>query len=174
MKQCLTALAILLTGVGVQAAASIKVPMNVVTAEGVGASMGHITISETEYGLLFTPDLKALPAGVHGFHVHEQGSCGPVSNDGKKGAALAAGGHLDSDKTGKHLGPYANGHLGDLPALYVAADGTATTPVLAPRLQTIVQVQNRALMVHAGGDNHADQPSPLGGGGARSGCGVIQ
>jgi Cu-Zn family superoxide dismutase len=28
-------------------------------------------------------------------------------------------------------------------------------------------------MVHAGGDNHADQPAPLGGGGARVACGVI-
>jgi len=29
-------------------------------------------------------------------------------------------------------------------------------------------------MVHAEGDNHADHPAPLGGGGARMACGVIQ
>jgi Cu-Zn family superoxide dismutase len=28
-------------------------------------------------------------------------------------------------------------------------------------------------MVHAGGDNHADHPAPLGGGGMRILCGVI-
>jgi superoxide dismutase, Cu-Zn family len=28
-------------------------------------------------------------------------------------------------------------------------------------------------MIHAGGDNYADQPQPLGGGGARIACGVI-
>jgi Cu-Zn family superoxide dismutase len=28
-------------------------------------------------------------------------------------------------------------------------------------------------MIHAGGDNHADHPAPLGGGGARMACGVI-
>jgi len=28
-------------------------------------------------------------------------------------------------------------------------------------------------MVHAGGDNHADHPAPLGGGGERVACGVI-
>jgi Cu-Zn family superoxide dismutase len=28
-------------------------------------------------------------------------------------------------------------------------------------------------MIHAGGDNYADQPAPLGGGGARIACGVI-
>jgi Cu-Zn family superoxide dismutase len=29
-------------------------------------------------------------------------------------------------------------------------------------------------MIHAGGDNYADQPKPLGGGGERIACGVIQ
>jgi Cu-Zn family superoxide dismutase len=54
----------------------------------------------------------------------------------------------------------------------VAADGTATQPVLAPRLK-LADVQGHALMVHAGGDNHSDHPAPLGGGGARVACGVI-
>ncbi|HPY41396.1 MAG TPA: superoxide dismutase [Cu-Zn] SodC2, partial [Thiolinea sp.] len=29
-------------------------------------------------------------------------------------------------------------------------------------------------MIHMGGDNHADHPAPLGGGGARMVCGVIK
>jgi Cu-Zn family superoxide dismutase len=33
---------------------------------------------------------------------------------------------------------------------------------------------NRSLMIHAGGDNYADQPAPLGGGGTRVACGVIK
>jgi Cu-Zn family superoxide dismutase len=36
------------------------------------------------------------------------------------------------------------------------------------------EVKGKALMVHAGGDNFADQPAPLGGGGARIACGVIE
>jgi Cu-Zn family superoxide dismutase len=28
-------------------------------------------------------------------------------------------------------------------------------------------------MIHAGGDNHADHPAPLGGGGMRIACGVV-
>lgn len=47
-------------------------------------------------------------------------------------------------------------------------------PVLAPRLKSLADVDNRALMVHAGGDNHSDHPQPLGGGGARIVCGVIK
>ena len=89
-------------------------------------------------------------------------------------AALAAGGHLDPQKTGKHLGPYADGHLGDLPAIYVTDDGMASYPVLAPRLKKISEISGKALMVHAGGDNHSDHPKPLGGGGERFACGVIK
>ena len=54
---------------------------------------------------------------------------------GKPMAALAAGGHYDPDKTDRHAGPYGNGHLGDLPFLYVDKEGKASLPVLAPRLK---------------------------------------
>lgn len=154
-------------------AASEKVDIKLATPEGVGASIGQITIQETAYGLSFTPELKELPPGVHGFHVHANGSCAPQTTDGKVVAAGAAGGHLDPRKTGKHLGPWQDGHPGDLPALYVAADGTATYPVLAPRLKKLSEIKGKALMVHTGGDNHADHPAPLGGGGGRFACGVI-
>ncbi|MBH3462734.1 MULTISPECIES: superoxide dismutase family protein [Pseudomonas] len=154
-------------------AATLDVPVNLVSADGKAQPIGQVSISESAYGLIFTPKLNSLPAGVHGFHVHENGSCAPGMKDGKAVAALAAGGHFDPAKTGKHLGPYGNGHLGDLPALYVNADGTSTYPVLAPRLKTISEIKGHALMIHAGGDNHADMPMPLGGGGDRVACGVI-
>ena len=154
-------------------AASTDVPINLVSADNTSKPIGQITITETPYGLEFTPKLTGLPAGIHGFHVHENGSCESGTKDGKPVAALAAGGHLDPAKTGKHLGPYADGHLGDLPALYVTADGSATYPVVAPRLKKITDIKGHALMIHAGGDNHADQPMPLGGGGDRMACGVI-
>ncbi|HIZ51783.1 MAG TPA: superoxide dismutase family protein [Candidatus Pseudomonas excrementavium] len=154
-------------------AASQEVTINKVNADGKQESIGTIEISETDHGLLFTPQLKSLEAGVHGFHVHENGSCEAAEKDGKPTAAQAAGGHYDPQKTGKHLGPYADGHLGDLPALYVNSDGTADYPVLAPRIKKLEEIEGRALMIHAGGDNHADTPEPLGGGGARSACGVI-
>ena len=154
-------------------AADVKVAMKMATEKGEGASAGTVTISETKHGLVFTPALTGLPAGLHGFHVHENGSCEAGTKDGVKGAALAAGGHFDPAKTGKHLGPYAEGHLGDLPAVYVTADGVANYPVLAPRLKKISEIKGHALMIHAGGDNHSDMPKPLGVGGERLVCGVI-
>ncbi|MFN2376967.1 MAG: superoxide dismutase [Cu-Zn] SodC, partial [Candidatus Binatia bacterium] len=130
-----------------------------------------ITATDTGYGLLLTPALEGLPPGLHGFHVHENPSCDPGEKDGKKTAALGAGGHYDPATTRRHEGPYGTGHLGDLPAIYVGPDGKASYPVLAPRLK-VVDLKGRSLMIHAGGDNHADHPAPLGGGGPRIACGV--
>ncbi len=87
--------------------------------------------------------------------------------------ALSAGGHLDPGATNKHGEPWGDGHLGDLPPVYVDASGNAAQPVLAPRLK-VADLAGRSLMIHAGGDNHADHPAPLGGGGARVACGVIK
>ncbi|MBB3228320.1 Cu-Zn family superoxide dismutase [Luteibacter sp. Sphag1AF] len=154
---------------------SIEVPMNAVTPDGVGASVGTITVTQSKYGLVFTPKLEGLAPGVHGFHLHVNPSCDPGEKDGKKGAALAAGGHFDPARTNRHDGPYVDtGHLGDLPAITVTADGKSTTDVLAPRLKTLAELKGHSLMVHAGGDNHSDHPEALGGGGARIVCGVIR
>lgn len=153
-------------------AADKTVEMDSVDATGKGASVGSVTISESRYGLVFAPALKGLPPGVHGFHVHEKPSCAAQEKDGKKVAALAAGGHYDPAKTGRHGTPWGDGHLGDLPPLFVDANGDANQPVLAPRLK-MSDLRGRSLMVHAGGDNHADHPAALGGGGARVACGVI-
>lgn len=172
MKASVIAAATLFFCIGAQAA-STEVTLHKVTPEGAGAEIGKVKIDETPYGLEFTPQLQGLPPGIHGFHVHAKGSCEPGMSEGKNVAAGAAGGHLDPTNSGKHLGPYGNGHLGDLPAIYVTNEGNADYPVLAPRLKTLQEIKGKALMVHVGGDNHADHPQPLGGGGARYACGVI-
>jgi Cu-Zn family superoxide dismutase len=146
--------------------ADTTVPLFFTADQGVGAAVGSIVLSETKYGVLLTPDLKGLPPGIHGFHLHQNPSC---DNKG-----MAAGGHFDPQKTEKHLGAYSDsGHLGDLPALTVNADGTAKLPVLAPRIKHLSELTGHALMIHLGGDNYADQPEKLGGGGPRLVCGVI-
>ena len=152
--------------------AEITVALSAVDTMGTGESTGTVRIVETPYGLVFYPALTGLPPGLHGFHVHENPSCAPGERDGAAVAALAAGGHLDPQGTKQHGEPWGEGHLGDLPALYVAPDGSASYAVLAPRLK-LADVVNRSLMIHAGGDNHSDHPAPLGGGGARLACGVI-
>ena len=158
---------ILACSVSVSSVYAQTVTMNFTTSKGDGKPAGTIQITETKYGLLFTPFLQGMANGLHGFHIHEKSDC---SNMG-----MAAGQHLDPLHTGKHAGPYQdNGHLGDLPALYATIDGAVTLPVLAPRLTALSQIKNHALMLHAGGDNYSDLPQPLGGGKERMVCGVIQ
>ena len=147
---------------GAPAAAQTRVEIYDTAA---GAELGTVTLEEEPGGgVRFTPNLDGiLPAGGHGFHLHENPDCG----DG----GLAAGGHYDPENTGVHAGPYGDGHLGALPRLE-SDGGRVTAAVVAPRL-TMDDVFGRALVIHRGGDNYSDVPLPLGGGGPRMACGVI-
>lgn len=168
-----TALALPLAGFCAQAfaAGSVTFAMTTVDASGTGASLGRVVATESPYGVVFTPEMTGMAPGMHGFHLHQNAACGPSEANGQKVAGGAAGGHYDPQKAGKHGEPWGDGHMGDLPPLYVAADGKASQPVLAPRLK-MADLAGRSLMVHAGGDNHSDHPAPLGGGGARVACGL--
>jgi Cu-Zn family superoxide dismutase len=173
MNAALVAAACALAFGGSAMAAEGSATLNLLTEAGNGKTVGTVAITENKYGLVFTPALTGLTPGLHGFHVHEKGSCAPAPVDGKTVPGQAAGGHYDPDGAKKHGLPWGEGHKGDLPGLVVDASGNASNPVLAPRLK-LADVKGRALMVHVGGDNHADHPAPLGGGGARMACGVIQ
>jgi Cu-Zn family superoxide dismutase len=142
--------------------------MHAIDGDGIGPLLGAITLRDTAAGITLEPALHGLPPGQHGFHVHENPACEPGEKDGKRVAGLAAGGHYDPDRTGKHLGPEGPGHKGDLPMLNVTPDGSAATPVKSGRL-SVNGVKGRSLMIHAEPDNYADQP-----GGARIACGVIR
>ncbi|PJD95061.1 MAG: superoxide dismutase [Legionella sp.] len=128
-----------------------------------GESLGHVSFEDSKYGLLIKPQLSGLPVGLHGFHIHQYPDCGE--------GGMKAGGHFDPSATNSHQGPYGVGHLGDLPVLATNSNGEANTTLLAPRLTT-QDIQGHAIMIHAGGDNYSNTP-PLGGGGARIGCGKI-
>ncbi len=155
------------------AAKSIKVTMNLITADGVGKSVGTITIKEGKDGVTLEPKLKDLPPGEHGFHVHEKASCDPADKDGKKTAGQSAGAHFDPDGTKAHKGPGGGGHKGDLPKLVVSDKGEAKEKMEVKGV-TLADFQGHSLMIHAGGDNYADAPKPLGGGGERIACGVAK
>lgn len=173
MKQWIIAALASCTAMSLQAE-TLSVPVKAVSAEGIGESVGTVKIESSQYGLVFRPELSGLDAGTHGFHIHAKGSCEPADKDGETIAAGSAGGHWDPKNTGKHGEPWGEGHMGDLPALMVDSEGQANQPVLAPRLKSLGDIKGLALMVHKGGDNHSDHPQPLGGGGARVACGVIE
>jgi superoxide dismutase, Cu-Zn family len=161
---------------GAALAASKTVSINAITANGVGSEIGTITFRDTKQGLIVEPKLTTLPPGSHGFHVHQNPNCGPGpgANNNQPAAGMAAGGHYDPQGVNKHRGPHdKESHLGDMPVLVVDKDGSASLPVLAPRLK-VSQLAGRSVMIHAGGDNYDDAPAPLGGGGGRIACGVVK
>lgn len=171
MRTTLTAISIALLAFSATAAVSAApttVEIHQIDANGIGASLGTISATDSSAGLVLTPRLKGLSPGEHGFHLHEKADCGPGEKDGKVAAGLAAGGHLDPKGTGKHLGPAGDGHLGDLPALTIDADGSSTKAATAARLKQ-GDLTGRALVIHAEADNYADKP-----GGARIACGTIK
>ena len=159
---------------GTAHAAELKADIHQVTAAGTGDSVGTVTITDASGGAMIKTALKGLPAGQHGFHVHENGSCAPGTANNQPVPAGAAGGHFDPAKTGKHEGPEGAGHLGDMPRLQVGADGSAAVTLTAPHIKDVSALKGKAVMIHANGDNYSDQPAPLGGGGGRIACGLLQ
>lgn len=157
---------------GSAVAAETVVTVNAIDATGVGGKIGTVTLRDGKAGLEVMPRLAGLVPGPHGFHIHENPSCAAKEQDGKLVAGLAAGGHFDPDKTGKHEGPWSHGHRGDMPALAVNGDGNARDRAIVPRVK-LADVKGRSIIIHAGADNYADAPKPLGGGGPRVACGVI-
>ena len=125
-------------------------------------------------GLVFTVHIYGAPleAGEHGFHIHEQPNLGPSYEKGKLVTGGGAGPHFDPYKTGMHLGPYADGHLGDLPVLNFTTGGNCDQRVYAPRLR-LSDIRGRALIVHHGRDNYSDYPQANGGGCDRRLGGII-
>ena len=153
----------------------LRAEMYLITPEAMDKPIGQVLITTTAAGAKFVAKLQGLPPGQHGFHVHENGDCGSgPTDDGTMAAGMAAGGHYDPEGTNAHFGPVGQGHLGDLPFLTVQTDGRGIGEAIAPRIKDAAQLKGKALVIHAGGDNYSDQPKPLGGGGARITCGIIQ
>lgn len=135
-----------------------------------GAEHGSVMLQQTLNGVLLTLDLKDVPAGVHGFHIHETGECEP---DFK-----AAGGHFAEGKDHGFLvegGP----HPGDMPNIHVTDSGSLKQEVLNTAISLnegedgyLMDEDGSAILIHAGADDYKSQPS--GDAGDRIACGVIE
>lgn len=136
-----------------------------------GKTYGIVSFEDSPYGLVIQPKLHGLDPGPHAAHVHENPDCSADENGMLAGAA---GDHYDPGATGVHAGPYADGHLGDLPNLIVEPNGMARLAVLAPRV-TVADLRGRSLMIHSGADRYDQYGEHMHGkGGPRMYCGVIK
>jgi Cu-Zn family superoxide dismutase len=136
-----------------------------------GTSAGTVTLMELAAGVLLKFDLKGLPPGPHGFHVHEIGKCeGDFSSAGAIYNPLGAKHGFINEE-----GPMA----GDLPNIVAGPDGTARAEVISPYLHlnkdtddTLFDADGSALVVYEKADDY--QTDPEGGGDKRIGCGPIK
>jgi Cu-Zn family superoxide dismutase len=106
--------------------------------------------------------LRSLPAGFHGFHIHEFGQCEPDASDGP---FTSAGGHYNpggtnhggyDDQSHGHTIP----HAGDMPSVLVGADGRAQLSFVTDMFTVaeLRDVNGSAVMVHENADNFANIP----------------
>lgn len=141
---------------------------------GDGQNHGWVRVTETASGVLLRIEATGLPLGWHGMHFHEKGDC---SNT----AFTSAGGHVHMVK------PLVHGFLvegandaGDLPNLFVQADGSATVELHSTLVSltgtgarpALHDDDGAALVIHANPDDYRTQP--IGGAGARIACAVLR
>lgn len=129
-----------------------------------GPIAGTITFTKTEKGTSVHAELTGVPAGKHGFHIHEFGDAS--SPDGK-----AAGGHYDPKMVKKHGDPSKADvrHLGDLGNIEADASGKATYDASYPDLP-IEMILGHGVVVHEKVD---DFGQPVGNAGGRLAVAVI-
>jgi Cu-Zn family superoxide dismutase len=140
----------------------VELTVRFTSRSGVGHTIGTLNVKNTEIvaagrteaGLFIRPNLRGLLPGLNAFHVHENADCGPAMQGGESVPGLAAGSHLWLSGTGALAGTTFTSHLGDLPDLEVAADGTATKVIVAARL-TLADVAGRSFVIHASQDDNS-------------------
>ena len=130
---------------------------------------GRVDFVQTGDGLQVVVSLSNVePAGKHGIHIHEKGSC---DNGGK-----AAGGHFNPVGTVHGFLPrdgHGKAHAGDMGNIVIDDKGKGTLVLFLPRLSLTEghkNVTGRTVILHEGED---DFSQPTGNTGARIACGEI-
>lgn len=132
-----------------------------------GADLGYITIKEAHNGVVVQSRMEGVPAGWHGFHIHEVGSCAD--------SFKAAKGHYNPGGVSHGINHGEGRHGGDLPNVYagdngkVRADFFTQNVTLADGPTTLNDADGSSFIVHAKADSYGEKA----GAGGRIACGVI-
>ena len=139
--------------------------------DGSGVS-GRVEFTSLDDAVEVRYNLAGLPAGEHGFHVHQRGDCGPDSTGTPAGAAgehfnplASPHGAPDSSAARRHAGDLGNVAPESGQAIGVRVDSVLT-------FEGPTSFLGKAVIVHAGADDLTSQPG--GDAGARIGCGVVR
>ena len=131
--------------------------------------LGTVTFTEVPEGLRVEAEVSGVPAGRHGFHIHEKGDCGDHG--------IACGGHFNPDGVGHGdllKDGFAHAHAGDLGNIEVGPDGTGKLDKTFPGLtlsEGKYSVLGRSVILH---EKEDDFGQPTGNAGGRIACGVIK
>ena len=138
-----------------------------------GADHGTITLTQTPNGVLLTADFQGVPAGVHGFHIHETGSCDAATE------FSSAGGHYGGVSDTHGILVEGGPHSGDMPNIHVPENGALMIEVLNTNISLLedgdgylMDEDGSAIILHSGADDYTSQPS--GDAGGRIACGVVE
>jgi superoxide dismutase, Cu-Zn family len=154
-----------------QGAAPAQAPAEAPAAEAKlidaqGKAVGTAKLAQTPHGVLISVDLHGLKPGLHAIHLHETGKCEPPFK--------TAGGHFNPGHKSHGYMTAEGPHAGDMPNLDVPANGKLKADLIAAdaTLETLLDADGAALVLHAKADDYKSQPA--GDAGDRVACGVIQ
>jgi superoxide dismutase, Cu-Zn family len=146
-----------------------------------GAKVGRVKFSSDDHHTYVTVRLSGAPGAdaFHGFHIH-------ANNDPANGEGCVAAGKFASAD-----GHFHGQHTGDLPSVYVNADGSFEATYTLDKIKR-EELTGKAVVFHAGADNFGNVPvgadpdkytansqaatdltNATGNAGARVACGVI-
>lgn len=136
-----------------------------------GNQVGTVTFTAAaDSGVSVAAQVRGLAPGEHGIHVHAIGQCDAATG------FESAGPHLNPTNRQHGLENPNGPHLGDMPNLTVANDGTGSATFTSTQLRlgqggNLLDADGAAVVVHAGPDDQSTDPS--GNSGARVACGVV-
>ena len=134
-----------------------------------GKHVGVAMLQEDKDGVRINVQVKGLPAGLHGVHIHAVGKC-------EEPKFASAGGHFNLGKKKHGLKSAEGPHAGDLPNMYVTSVGgiyeaVAKSVTLKAGENSLFHADGSAIVIHAAADDYTTDPA--GNSGDRIACGVI-
>ena len=148
---------------GAPSAAPTRAVATLMTADG--KDVGTVTVLPAGEGMRLAVQVKGLPAGEHGIHLHTVGKC-----EGPK--FTSAGSHWNPTAKKHGLANPDGPHAGDIPNLTVAADGSGiVNTTLSGSVAGLLDADGAAVVVHAKPDDGKTDPS--GDSGDRIACAVL-